>query len=146
MAEEPSLARRVAVHRAAFHPSRVTEESYANVVRTWPYRPELDCFVEAPDGTLAAYALAWYDDTNRVGELEPVGTHPDHRRRGLGRAVNLFALRHLRSAGATIATVACRGDDSYPVPRRLYRSVGFRELTRTVPFVKEVAGVVRPRA
>ena len=27
-----------------------------------------------------------------------------------------------------------------------YRSVEFRELTRTVPFVKEVAGVVRPRA
>ena len=142
MAEESSLTRRVAVHRAAFHPSRVTEESYANVVETWPYRPELDCFVEAPDGTFASYALAWLDDANGVGELEPVGTHPDHRRRGLGRAVNLFALQQLRAAGAGRATVGCRGDDAYPVPKRLYRSVGFRELVRYVPFVKR-GGVVR---
>jgi hypothetical protein len=28
----------------------------------------------------------------------------------------------------------------------LYRSVGFRALTRIVPFVSEIAGVVRPRA
>src|SRR3954470_7740878 len=68
MAGEPSLARRVDVHRAAFHPSRVTEASYANVVRTWPYRAELDCLVEARDGSLAAYALAWFDDANAVGE------------------------------------------------------------------------------
>jgi len=142
MADETSLARRVAVHRAAFNPSRVTEESYANVVTTWPYRSDLDCFVEAPDGTLASYALAWLDDGNAMGELEPVGTHPDHRQRGLGRAVNLFALRRLRAAGAQVATVACRGDDGHPIPRLLYRSVGFRELTRTVPFVKR-EGVVR---
>ena len=49
----------------------------------WPYRADLDCVVEAPDGSLVAYCLAWLDDANRVGELEPVGTHPDYRRRGL---------------------------------------------------------------
>ena len=32
---------------------------------------------------LAAFAMAWWDPDARVGEFEPVGTHPDHQRRGL---------------------------------------------------------------
>jgi hypothetical protein len=78
------LGRRVAVHRAAFSPSRVTEASYANVMAAWPYRPELDWVVEAPDGRFAAFCLVWLDERNGTGELEPVGTHPAFRRRGLG--------------------------------------------------------------
>jgi len=132
------LEARVAVHRAAFHPSRVTTESYANVMRTWPYRADLDCVAEAPDGSFAAYTLCWYDDENRVGELEPVGTHPDHRRRGLARSVNLDALRRLRAAGAERAIVLCRGDDEYPAASLLYESVGFRQHSRSVTFGKRV--------
>ena len=71
---------------------------------------------------------------NRVGELEPVGTHEAHQRKGLGRAVNLFALQRLRDEGATEALVACRGDAAYPIPRKLYASVGFREVERFVSF------------
>jgi ribosomal protein S18 acetylase RimI-like enzyme len=104
-------------------------------VRSTPaYRQDLDCVVEAPDGSIAAYTLAWLGEENRVGELEPVGTHEDHRRRGLGRAVNLFALRRLRDEGATTALVACRGDAAYPIPCKLYESVGFREIARHLPF------------
>jgi ribosomal protein S18 acetylase RimI-like enzyme len=133
---EQDLERRVDVHRRTWEPSRFTLESYRNVRNTWPYREDLDCVVEASDGSFAAYTLAWYDDENRVGELEPVGTHPDHRRRGLGRAVNLFALQRLRDAGAERAIVLCRGDDEYPMPKRLYESVGFRQHSRSVAFRK----------
>jgi ribosomal protein S18 acetylase RimI-like enzyme len=136
MAESPDLAARVAVHRAAFHPSRVTEESYARVMAEWPYRPELDCAVVAPDGSFASYALGWLDETNAVGLLEPVGTHPHHRRLGLARAACLLALRQLRAAGAERALVGSRGDAAYPVPTLLYESIGFRELSRALPFVK----------
>jgi ribosomal protein S18 acetylase RimI-like enzyme len=131
---DDDVERRVAVHRAAFHPSRVTVESYRAVMRAWPYRPELDCVVEAPDGSFAAYTLAWLDEANGVGELEPVGTHPAHRRLGLARAANLLALHRLREAGATSAVVACRGDDAYPVPKRLYESVGFRQVGRVLSY------------
>jgi ribosomal protein S18 acetylase RimI-like enzyme len=136
MAQTPDLEARVAVHRAAFHPSRVTPESYAAVTAEWPYRPELDCAVVDRSGSFAAFALGWLDEANRVGELEPVGTHPDHWRLGLGRAVCLLALRQLQAAGAERAIVACRGDAAYPVPKRLYESIGFRELSRSLPFVK----------
>jgi ribosomal protein S18 acetylase RimI-like enzyme len=127
---------RAAAHRSAFHPSRFSDEVYAFVRSTADYRADLDCVAVAPDGSIAAYTLAWLDDVNKVGELEPVGTHADHRRRGLARAVNLYALQQLRDAGATTAMVACRGDDAYPAPRALYESVGFRECWRKLAFKK----------
>jgi len=137
LAETPDVERRVEVHRAAFHPSRVTNESYGNVMaHAWPYRPDLDCVVVAPDGSFASYALGWLDRSNRTGELEPVGTHPEHRRRGLATAVSHYALQRLRDAGAETGIVGCRGDDDYPAPKRVYESIGFRELTRTIPYAK----------
>jgi ribosomal protein S18 acetylase RimI-like enzyme len=137
MAEARDVAARVAVHRGAFDPSRVTEESYARVMAEWPYRPDLDCVVVAPDRSFASYALGWIDEANRTGLLEPVGTHPDHRRRGLARAACLLALRQLRAAGATKVLVGSRGDAAYPIPSLLYESIGFRELTRSPVYTKD---------
>jgi GNAT superfamily N-acetyltransferase len=136
MREVGDMAKRVAVHRAAWEPSTLTQERYAAVMSTWSYREDLDFVVEGPDGSLVASALGWYDEENRVGEFEPVGTRPDHRRKGLARAVMLFGMQRFREIGATRAIVGCRGDDDYPVPKLVYESIGFRELSRTMPFVQ----------
>jgi hypothetical protein len=32
--------------------------------------------------------------------------------------------------------VLCRGDDEYPIPKRLYESVGFRQHSRSLAFRK----------
>jgi predicted N-acetyltransferase YhbS len=133
---EHDVERRVDVHRAAWEPSRFTVESYRALRATWPYREDLDCVAEANDGSIASYALAWYDEENGVGELEPVGTRPACERRGLARAVSLFALHRLRDAGARHAIVLCRGDPGYPVPKLLYESVGFRQHSRGVLFAR----------
>jgi ribosomal protein S18 acetylase RimI-like enzyme len=126
------VKKRVAVHRAAWAEfgTRVNEETYASVMATWPYRPDLDVYVETSDGIAVAFALAWYDEANHLGELEPVGTHPAFRRLGLGRAASLFALEKLRDAGATRALVSCRGDAGHPTPWKLYSSLCFREFSR----------------
>ena len=131
------LHERVEVHRAVWEPSRVTEESYRRVVRAWPYRADLDCVVEAPDGRFAAYVLCWYDDQNAVGELEPVGTHPDYRRRGLGAAACEYALERLRGEGARHAVVYAAGRDQGRPARSLYESVGFRRHSRSVQLRRE---------
>ncbi|GAA2694915.1 MULTISPECIES: GNAT family N-acetyltransferase [Actinosynnema] len=132
---EEDVAARVAAHRAAWWPSRVTEESYRAVMGTWPYRPELDRVVEGPDGRFAATCLIWFDERNGVGELEPVGVDPGLRRRGLGRAVCLAALGALREAGGRSAVVyPLHGHPDHPAPAPLYRGLGFREHARTITF------------
>ena len=125
------LARRVEVHRAAFAPSRVVVESYGAVTRAFPYRAALDRVVAAPDGAYAAFALGWLDADNRVGELEPVGTHPEHRRKGLAAAVSLAALHALRDAGAKTGLVYSVGRSE---ATRVYERIGFASLARHVRF------------
>jgi ribosomal protein S18 acetylase RimI-like enzyme len=127
---------RVEIHRAVWAPSRVTEDVYRHVMQTWPYRADLDCVVEAPDGRFVSYVLCWYDDANRVGEFEPVGTHPDYRRMGLGAAACRYALQRLHEEGAQQAIVYAGGRDEDAGARALYESVGFRQLTRAVELRK----------
>lgn len=120
--------RRAAVHRAAFSvhaPSRVTGPSYARVQAAWPYRHELDWVVEAPDGGFVSACTTWIDEGSKVALLEPVGTDPEHWRRGFGRAVCLAALRAAQVAGARSAIVCS------PNPG-LYEAVGFRPYGRFI--------------
>jgi ribosomal protein S18 acetylase RimI-like enzyme len=131
---EEDLERRVAVHRAAWAPSRVTTASHRDLMSAWPYRQELDCVVEAPDGSFAAYCLAWLDEATGVGELEPVGTDPRFARQGLAAAACTFALGQLRRLGAHTSVVYARGDAAYRGPLRLYESLGFRRYTESVTF------------
>jgi GNAT superfamily N-acetyltransferase len=132
------ISGRIAIHQSAWAEfgTRVTVETYPGVMRTCPYRSDLDFMVEDSDGRPVAFALGWYDEANRVGEFEPVGTDPAARRLGLGRAVNLFGLQRFRDAGAKRAIVACRGDAGHPAPCRLYESVGFREISRQHQYVR----------
>ena len=120
-------AARVEVHRAAFAPSRMTLEKYATLAGMPRYAEDGDLVVEAPDGTLAAFAMVWWSPDAGVGEFEPVGTHPDHQRRGLGRAVNLAGLHRLRDLGAVDALVFSRTTNA--ASEALYRSVGFEAVT-----------------
>jgi GNAT superfamily N-acetyltransferase len=134
---DDDVARRVAVHRAAFSvfkPSRVTGQSYRQVMAAWPYRCALDWVVEAPDGRFAAACLAWIDEDNAVGELEPVGSDPAFWRRGFARAVCSAALRALREHGADTALVGSVEMPGYPSAPALYRSLGFRMAGRLVTF------------
>jgi len=54
------------------------------VAMPW-YRPDLDLMILDPTGQPAAMMGFWYDEINRWAHLEPAGTVPEHRRKGLGR-------------------------------------------------------------
>ena len=135
-AEDVSVADAVTAHRAAWNSTRLTEPAFERVQRTWPYRPDLHLLIQAPDGTLAATAIIWLDEMTRTAEFEPVGTHPDFRRRGLGTALQLYGMHRAKAAGATRMLVACLGSPARPAARNLYYGVGFREFTRDVPQIK----------
>jgi GNAT superfamily N-acetyltransferase len=94
----------------AFHPDEPDEdyegwEWYRNIQSMPLYRRGLDVVAVAPQGEIAAFCTVWYDDVTRTGYFEPVGTVPEHQRKGLGKAVLYEALRRLKARGATLATV-----------------------------------------
>jgi len=91
--------------------------------------------IEVPHLPSGFRLLTMADSDADMAARVAVGTDPRFRHRGLGRAVNLYALERLREVGARRAIVGSRGDDGYPVPRRLYESVGFRELSRNLRYV-----------
>ncbi|WP_163513522.1 GNAT family N-acetyltransferase [Fodinicola acaciae] len=135
-ADEVSVADAVEAHRGAWDRSQLTESDFQRVRQTWPYRGDLHVLVEALDGTLVASAIAWLDEENRIAEFEPVGTHRDFRRRGLGTALQLYGMRQAKAAGATRMMVACLGAATHPAARSLYHGVGFRPYTRDMLHVK----------
>jgi ribosomal protein S18 acetylase RimI-like enzyme len=102
--------------------------SSAERCRSWLQAPtnrrDLNLVAVAPDGTFASFAIVWLDEANAIGMFEPVGTHPDYRRRGLAKAVLCEGLRRLKVLGATTAYVGCgTGSDV----ARLYESAGFTD-------------------
>jgi GNAT superfamily N-acetyltransferase len=135
-ADEVGPEAAVRAHRDAWYPSSFTEQGFDGVRRTWPYRADLHVLIEAPDGTLVATAIMWLDERNRTAEFEPVGTHREYRRQGLGSVLLQHGMHRARAAGATRMLVTCLGAPGYPAARDLYTGVGFREFTRDLPHVK----------
>jgi mycothiol synthase len=96
--------------------------AYLAMRRAPGYRPDLDVKAYRGD-TIAAGCICWLDEVDGCGELEPVGTHLDHRRRGLAAACITQALRALRDHGATTAYVRTGKTNRAAVA--LYEKIGF---------------------
>ncbi len=89
------------------------------------FERELDLVAVTEDGRFAAYVGIPYDQYNRQGIFEPVCTHPEHRQKGLAKALMQAGLRRLQARGA-VAVVVETGD---MVPaNRLYAGLGFTEM------------------
>jgi mycothiol synthase len=87
------------------------------------YDPDLNVVAVDTAGQVGSFCTVWLDPLNKTGLFEPVGTHPDFQRRGLGKAVMVEALRRLHARGMTDAMV-CTSSDNAPAIK-LYESVGF---------------------
>ena len=111
---------------AAFNRNFHTAAEYQEFTRNAPsFRRELDLVAVAPDGTFASYVGIPYDDPNRRGIFEPVCTHPDHRQKGLGKALMQEGLLRLKAMGAVDVNVET--GDMIPA-NKLYNSIGFTEM------------------
>jgi mycothiol synthase len=97
---------------------------YAQFIGSAVYDGERDLFVRAPDGRGASACTIWFDPVNAVGLFEPVGTHPDFQRQGLGKAVMAEGMRRMRAAGMRRAVVGF--DPNNVAALALYTSLGFR--------------------
>ncbi len=84
------------------------------------YRAELDLRIETDQGELACVCTMWLDDANGLSIIEPMGTCPDQRGRGLARAIMLEGMRRSRDLGARWAVTTSYTDAAH----RAYESVG----------------------
>ena len=91
------------------------------------YRPDLDLYVEGPDGDAASYGLFWFDPVTKVGLVEPMRTEDAHQRRGLARCVLAAGLERLAALGSRRLKVSYEAAN--PASRSLYLSAGFRPLS-----------------
>lgn len=112
---------------------------YRNFTRLSPsYNCDLHILAEAPDGTVAAFAGLTVDEANRYAIFEPVGTHPEHRRKGLSRAVMYEGIRRLQALDiADVVYVASWGTSD---AGKFYDSVGLAQYTITQGWKRTVQG------
>jgi GNAT superfamily N-acetyltransferase len=89
------------------------------------FHPELDLVAVAQDGSFAAYAGIPYDELNQRGIFEPVCTHPDHRQKGLAKALMQEGLHRLKAHGAV--DVVVETGDMVPA-NRLYTSMFYGDV------------------
>lgn len=129
----------VELHRAAWStwaPSTYDRQQHAAVRLMPDFDRTLVPIVAAPHGALAASCIGWFDPRKRTVEIEPLGTHPEFRRRGLARAVVDEVVRRGLDRGATSVTVW--GVNANPAAMHLYESARFqrrrvlREYRRTL--------------
>jgi ribosomal protein S18 acetylase RimI-like enzyme len=133
------LVSRAAAQYATFH-SKTPFEAYCqrfeNFMRSPAYAPERDLVIEAPDRQVASFCLIWLDPLSRIGLFEPVGTHPDHQGKGLGKALLLEGLRRMQAAGMSSAIV--NTEHTNLAARRLYETVGFDTVDLLETFIRQV--------
>jgi ribosomal protein S18 acetylase RimI-like enzyme len=106
------------------HPMRRRsgDDVEARLLQCSLYDPGLDVAVEAADGSVAGYALFWFDPVTEVGLVEPMRVEDEYQRRGLARAMLTAGLDRLAKRGAQRLKVGYATD----VARALYVGAGFR--------------------
>lgn len=94
---------------------------------------------EEPAGIVAA-STGSYDAVTGVGTIEFLAVDSAHQGRGLGREMLRAMLAHLRSLGATTATLECLTTNAPAL--ELYRSEGWTEVAAQVRFFKRLDGIL----
>lgn len=108
----------------AFHPNEPHEnyeghDWYMSIMRAPLYRRDLDLVAADENGAVAAFCTVWYDDVTRSGYFEPVGTMPEHQRRGLCTALLHEGMRRLKERSA-VHTCVGGGGASNPAADGVY--------------------------
>jgi predicted N-acetyltransferase YhbS len=123
MAQENNIELRREVFGRAFNHTDPAEWpsafSYRELQKAPDYRKDQDLYIVGPDGKYVSCCIVWYDEKNKMGILEPVGTHPDFRRKGFGREVVMEGIRRAAAFGAEKVWVGSG--------QRFYEAIGFQK-------------------
>ncbi len=84
----------------------------------------------APNGDYVAYCGMWHMEGDYYAEVEPVCTHSDHRKLGLGKAVVLEGVKRCGLRGAKVAYVGSK--------QQFYYNIGFNPVSTGTMWEKKV--------
>ena len=82
-------------------------------------------WVAEVDGVVVGYVAYKLDAKAETGEVYLLAVHPDHQNRGIGTALNEWALDKMRESGMKVAVVGTGGDPSHAPARRSYEKAGY---------------------
>jgi mycothiol synthase len=111
-------------------------EVYESITRCSFYLQDLDLVAVAGDGTFASFCTFRVDPLSKITNLEPMGTHPDHRRRGLAKALIFEGLRRSMRYHPSLFYIGGAADTA--AANRLYDSTGYTEKRAYYAWCKEV--------
>ncbi|MFC1887456.1 GNAT family N-acetyltransferase [Candidatus Cloacimonadota bacterium] len=83
------------------------------------YSEDWDFLIANSKGHHITFCVAWIDELNKFAEIDPVGTHPDHRREGLAKAVINHCFVELNKSGYGSAQILGFSDAA----KTLYKSL-----------------------
>jgi ribosomal protein S18 acetylase RimI-like enzyme len=84
-------------------------------------------WVAEADGTVVGF-VAYVLGEDKTGEVQLLAVHPEYQSRGIGTALNIFALREMKESGMVMAKVETGGDPSHAPARRSYEKAGYTAL------------------
>ena len=122
---------------------QLTVEELESELNNPNYRPDLDFIAVAADGTFAAFCYCFIHQENnhrtgcREGFIAALGTRRGFRRQGLGRAMLLVGMQHLKAAGMKKALLGVDAENPSGA-MELYRSVGFRPVRTLIHYMKQL--------
>jgi ribosomal protein S18 acetylase RimI-like enzyme len=129
----------VELHRTVFGTKNMTVEWRLRTLQQPDYNPELDLLVVdaggQADGRPVAFCIAWLQPELRIGQIEPLGCHPDYRKFALGRVALAEALHRLEAHGAR--TILVETDSFRNTAFRLYESLGFQVIQDVLVYRKD---------
>ncbi|MFW9779873.1 MAG: GNAT family N-acetyltransferase [Candidatus Heimdallarchaeota archaeon] len=100
------------------------------------YKEELDLVAVAPEGIIASFCTFRLDPNSNIISLEPMGTNPDFKRLGLGKAIITEGIK--RSMKYRPPFFYIDGAANTPAANRLYDATGFTEKYAIDAWVKTI--------
>lgn len=131
----------VALHQDTFESKNMTFEWRSRTLQQPAYIPDLDIVIAAPDGRLGAFCIGWLmrgGGGDLIGQIEPLGCHPDFRRYALGRLALAEVLRRMQALEAS--SILVETDIYRNTALALYESLGFQVIQDVRVFCKKYGG------
>ncbi len=141
LAGEGEIAAYVALHQETFETKNMTLAWRFRTLQHPAYTPDLDIVIAAPDGRLGAFCIGWLMREvggDLIGQIEPLGCHPDFRRYALGRLALAEVLHRMQALG--ISSIFVETDNDRKTALALYESLGFQVIQDVRVFRKNYGG------